>query len=92
MRRKNALLLQLLVIWEPGTERASGSSVFRSGEAMDGSERNVFIDRAAEMLGVSRRTVYYRIRAGQLRTIRTRGGTRRVLVSSILELLREHES
>jgi predicted site-specific integrase-resolvase len=39
-------------------------------------------------LGVSRRTVYYRIREGRLQTIRTRGGSQRVLWSSIEALLR----
>jgi hypothetical protein len=37
---------------------------------------------------VSRRTVYYRIREGRLQTIRTRGGSQRVLWSSIEALLR----
>jgi predicted site-specific integrase-resolvase len=41
------------------------------------------------VLGVSRRTVYYRIREGRLRTIRTKCGSQRVLVSSIEALLRE---
>jgi excisionase family DNA binding protein len=53
------------------------------------AERSVFIDEAAALLGVSRRTVYYRIRAGRLRTIRTRCGSQRVLLSSIEQLLRE---
>lgn len=52
-------------------------------------ERSLFIDDVAQVLGVSRRTVYYRIREGRLRTIRTIGGSRRVLVSSVEELLRE---
>jgi len=51
--------------------------------------RSVFVERAAEILGVSRRTVYYRIREGRLRTIRTRCGSQRVLVDSIEELLRD---
>ena len=51
--------------------------------------RSVLLDRAAEILGVSRRTVYYRIRAGRLQTIRTRCGSQRVLVESIEALLRE---
>jgi excisionase family DNA binding protein len=55
-------------------------------------DRTLFIDDAARLLGVSRRTVYYRIREGRLRTIRTRCGSRRVLLSSIEVLLREqHE-
>jgi excisionase family DNA binding protein len=55
-------------------------------------DRTLFIDDAARLLGVSRRTVYYRITQGRLRTIRTRCGSRRVLLSSIEALLREeHE-
>jgi excisionase family DNA binding protein len=51
-------------------------------------ERSVLIPEAAALLGLSRRTVYYRIREGRLRTIRTRGGSQRVLWSSIEALLR----
>ena len=51
--------------------------------------RSVLLEQAAELLGVSRRTVYYRIREGRLRTIRTRCGSQRVLMESIEELLRE---
>jgi excisionase family DNA binding protein len=47
--------------------------------------RSVTIDQAAQLLGVSRRTVYYRIREGRLRTIRTLGGSQRVLVESVQE-------
>jgi len=46
--------------------------------------RSVTIERAAEILGVSRRTVYYRISDGVLQTIRTRGGSQRVVVESLL--------
>ena len=53
------------------------------------SERSLLIDDAAQILRISRRTVYYRIREGRLRTIRTRCGSQRVLVSSIEALLRE---
>jgi excisionase family DNA binding protein len=52
-------------------------------------DRSVFIDDAARVLGVSRRTVYYRIREGRLRTVRTRCGSQRVLLSSLEELLTE---
>jgi excisionase family DNA binding protein len=52
-------------------------------------ERSLLIDDAARTLGLSRRTVYYRIREGRLRTIRTRCGSQRVLLGSIEELLRE---
>jgi excisionase family DNA binding protein len=45
--------------------------------------RSVSIDQAAELLGVSRRTVYNRIRDGRLATIRTLGGSQRVLVDSL---------
>lgn len=48
--------------------------------------RSVTIEQAAQLIGVSRRTVYYRIRDGRLRTIRTLGGSQRVL----LESLRQH--
>ena len=45
--------------------------------------RSVSIDQAAEQLNVSRRTIYNRIRDGRLQTIRTIGGSQRVLVESI---------
>src|SRR5688572_6640469 len=54
-----------------------------------GMGESVLIQDAAARLGVSRRTVYYRIRAGRLRTVRTRGGSQRVLVASIDALLKE---
>ena len=47
--------------------------------------RSVTIDQAAELLQVSRRTIYNRIRDGKLLTIRTIGGSQRVLVSSVEE-------
>jgi len=48
--------------------------------------RSVSLDHAAEILGVSRRTVYNRIREGRLQTIRTLGGSQRVLVESVYEV------
>jgi excisionase family DNA binding protein len=45
--------------------------------------RSVSIDQAAQLLSVSRRTIYYRIRQGRLQTIRTIGGSQRVLVESL---------
>ena len=45
--------------------------------------RSVTIDQAAELLRVSRRTIYNRIREGRLQTIRTIGGSQRVLVDSM---------
>ena len=47
--------------------------------------RSVTINQAASLLQVSRRTIYNRIREGKLQTIRTIGGSQRVLVSSIEE-------
>ena len=51
--------------------------------------RSLSIEQAAQRLGVSRRTVYYRIRDLRLRTIRTIGGSLRVLTDSLEELSRE---
>lgn len=45
--------------------------------------RSVSLDRAAELLNVSRRTIYNRIRDGRLQTMRTRCGSQRVLVESL---------
>jgi excisionase family DNA binding protein len=52
--------------------------------------RSVSIEQAAQILGVSRRTVYYRIRDGRLRTIRTLGGSQRVLMDSVDEMKAGH--
>ena len=48
--------------------------------------RSVSIDQAAHLLNVSRRTIYNRIRDGRLRTIRTLGGSQRILVESLYDL------
>ena len=45
--------------------------------------RSVSLDHAADLLGVSRRTIYNRIREGRLQTIRTLGGSQRVLLESV---------
>ena len=45
--------------------------------------RSVSLDHAAQLLGVSRRTIYNRIREGRLQTIRTLGGSQRVLLESV---------
>src|SRR5205807_5254577 len=50
--------------------------------------RSVSLDHAAEILGVSRRTIYNRIREGRLQTIRTLGGSQRVLIDSVNEIRR----
>ena len=47
--------------------------------------RSVSIDQAAHLLNVSRRTIYNRIRDGRLHTIRTIGGSQRVLVESLCD-------
>jgi excisionase family DNA binding protein len=49
--------------------------------------RSLLLEDAAALLGVSRRTIYYRIRDGKLQTVRTPGGSQRVLVDSIELLL-----
>ncbi|MGE5361555.1 MAG: MerR family DNA-binding transcriptional regulator [Bacteroidales bacterium] len=55
--------------------------------------RSVSLGQAAEMLQVSIRTVYYWIREGRLRTIRTLNGSQRVLVDSLSEArLHSHSS
>jgi excisionase family DNA binding protein len=51
--------------------------------------RSLLVEHAAALLGVSRRTIYYRIREGRLRTVRTPGGSQRVLMESIDTLLAE---
>lgn len=51
--------------------------------------KSLLVDQAAELLGLSRRTVYYRIQEGRLQTIRTRCGSQRVLLESIEALLQE---
>jgi excisionase family DNA binding protein len=50
---------------------------------------SVLVEQAAALLGMSRRTVYYRIREGKLTTVRTRCGSQRVLMESLEQLLRE---
>ena len=45
--------------------------------------RTVSLDQAAELLGVCRRTIYNRIRDGRLQTVRTIGGSQRVLLYSV---------
>jgi excisionase family DNA binding protein len=62
-----------------------------AGENPDGGfepriGRSVSLDHAAELLGVSRRTIYNRIRDGRLQTIRTLGGSQRVLIESVSDV------
>lgn len=49
--------------------------------------RSVSISQAAQLLGVSRRTIYYRIKDGRLLTLRTRGGSQRVLIVSLQQFV-----
>ena len=48
-----------------------------------GLARSVSLVRAGEILGISRRTLYYWIRDGRLRTTRTPMGSQRVLLESL---------
>lgn len=59
---------------------------FESAQTGPRLGRSVSIDQAAQLLQVSRRTIYNRIRDGRLVTIRTIGGSQRVLVESLNEL------
>ena len=54
--------------------------------ALPGLGRSVSIDQAAQLLNLSRRTIYNRIRDGRLQTIRTMGGSQRVLVESLHDM------
>ena len=49
---------------------------------------SVSLDQAARLLNVSRRTVYNRIKDGQLITVRA-GGSQRVLVASLQAFARQ---
>jgi len=57
------------------------------GDAFDyfvpGSARSVSMVQARQILGISRRTLYYWIRDGRVHTIRTPMGSQRVLMESI---------
>ena len=66
------------------------SMTFSHDEFQPRVGRSVSIEQAAHLLGVSRRTVYYRIRDGRLRTIRTLGGSQRVLMDSVDEMRSAH--
>jgi excisionase family DNA binding protein len=54
--------------------------------------RSVSLDQACQILQVSRRTVYNWIREGRLQTIRTLGGSQRVLVESVRQAAGNIES
>jgi excisionase family DNA binding protein len=65
-----------MAVSEIATEQSLQSFAPRIG-------RSVSLDHAAELLGVSRRTIYNRIREGRLMTVRTLGGSQRVLLDSV---------
>lgn len=72
-------------------ENSFNSALALSRQAQDPRlGRSVSIDQAADFLNVSRRTIYYRIRQGRLHTIRTLGGSQRVLVESLQQIPRPH--
>jgi excisionase family DNA binding protein len=71
-----------------GTHRALPARM-QHDEARNARGRSLLIPDAAAALGVSRRTIYYRIQEGRLQTIRTRCGSQRVLMSSIEALRAE---
>lgn len=54
--------------------------------------RSVSLDHAAQLLGVSRRTIYNRIRDNRLKTVRTAGGSQRVLIDSLSGNAQRNES
>jgi excisionase family DNA binding protein len=62
---------------------SSSSSACSSNDLAPRIGRSVSLDHAAQILGVSRRTIYNRIRDGRLQTIRTLGGSQRVLMDSV---------
>jgi excisionase family DNA binding protein len=62
----------------------ASSITTRTGHAFEPQlGRSVSIDQAAHLLGVSRRTVYNHIKNGRLATVRTLGGSQRILVASL---------
>jgi len=52
-------------------------------QRVDAPRQTLSLDEAARRLGVSRRTIYNRIRDGVLLTVRTLNGSQRVLLESI---------
>jgi excisionase family DNA binding protein len=48
-----------------------------------GTSRSVSLVQAGQILGLSRRTLYYWIRDGRLQTVRTPMGSQRVLMESV---------
>jgi excisionase family DNA binding protein len=77
---------------EAGIRRAAPvdmSNIVTAEHCAAAGGRSLFIAEAAALLGVSKRTIYYRIREGRLVTVRTPCGSQRVLLASIEALLRD---
>jgi excisionase family DNA binding protein len=99
-RSYNELLVRNARRRSSGTGRAfpvrvhSSQTDYTHSPAPQASEprigRSVSLDHAAELLGVSRRTIYNRIRSGGLQTIRTVGGSQRVLLDSVRDSRGNH--
>jgi len=70
---------------EIGVKQPHASDADFHSELTDeaGPGGSVSVAQAALLLKISRRTVYTRIKEGRLRTIRTIGGSQRVLMSSL---------
>ena len=60
-----------------------GRADFRTAASRATYRPQRLLDHAADLLGVSRRTIYNRIRDGRLLTVRTIGGSQRVLIDSV---------
>src|SRR5262245_34851036 len=74
----------------PGIACASSKRMAAADSSPTGV-RTLLIEHVARLMGVSRRTVYNRIREGRLETIRTRGGSQRVVIRSLEDIRREGE-
>jgi len=72
--------------WAGGTFTLMASSLEHPAFHEPRLGRSVSIDHAAALLKVSRRTIYNRIKEGRLQTMRTIGGSQRVLVDSLHDL------
>jgi len=73
-------------------DKAAGASLENVTEITRFSSRigsSVTLDYAARLLGISRRTIYNRIRDGFLQTVQVNGG-QRVDLNSLLEYIRDH--
>jgi len=64
----------------------SADASIQTAEALISSQfaaRSLSMAQAREVLGVSRRTLYYWIKQGRLQTVRTSMGSQRVLLASV---------